>query len=163
TEGQRDHIIVAVGNDAQFERFCQVIGRPDLAADARYAKNADRVRHRAELVPLLAAVLRTRPKAEWLTAFEAAKVPCGPINDLAEVFADPQVQARAMVDRWPHPLLPPGTEQPLGASPLKLSATPAQRLRPPPLLGQHTDWVLQHLLGKSDGEIAALRSAGVVG
>jgi crotonobetainyl-CoA:carnitine CoA-transferase CaiB-like acyl-CoA transferase len=162
-DGRRDHIIVAVGNDGQFERFCAVIGRPELARDARYAKNADRVRRRDELVPQLAQVLATRPKADWLAAFEAAKVPCGPINDLAEVFADPQVQARAMVDRWPHPLLPAGAEQPLVASPLKLSATPPRRDRPPPRLGEHTDWVLATLLGKSPDAIADLRAAGVVG
>ncbi len=88
----RDHLILAVGNDSQFAKFCDVAGRPDLACDPLYAKNQDRVRHRAQLVPILEALMKTRTKADWLAALEAAKVPCGAINNLAEVFADPQVR-----------------------------------------------------------------------
>lgn len=157
--GTRDHLILAVGNDGQFAKFCTVAGVPELAQDSRYARNADRVRHRAELVPRLQALLLTRPKAEWLATLEAAKVPCGAINHLGEVFADPQVQARGMVQHWAHPLR---SDLPLVASPLKLSATPVCQQRPPPLLGQHTDEVLQELLGLSAAQCAALRQAQVV-
>ena len=153
------HVILAVGNDAQFARFCQVAGCPEFAADPRYARNADRVRHREQLVPLLAQCLRLRARADWLQALDAAKVPCGPINDLAEVFADPQVLARDMKARVPHPLQP---DLELVASPLKLSATPPQLRYPPPLLGQHTDEVLAEL-GLSAAEVAQLRQSGAIG
>ena len=133
------HMILAVGNDQQFARFCEVAGVPELARDPRYARNAGRVGERAVLVPRLAAILATRSRADWLAALEAAKVPCGPINDLAEVFADPQVVARGMTVQMPHPLA--GAID-LVASPMKLSATPVQYRRAPPLLGQHTDEVL---------------------
>jgi crotonobetainyl-CoA:carnitine CoA-transferase CaiB-like acyl-CoA transferase len=133
------HLILAVGNDTQFEKFCAVAGCAELAADPRFAKNADRVRHRAVLVPLLAQRLAQRSRADWLAALEAAKVPCGPINDLADVFADPQVQARGMTSTLAHPHT--DTLQ-LVSSPMKLSATPVQVRRPPPLLGEHTDEVL---------------------
>ena len=125
-----------------------------MARDPRYARNAGRVGARAELVPLLACVLQTRSRADWLTALEAAKVPSGPINDLAEVFADPQVCARGMTVRLAHPL---AGEVELVASPLRLSATPVQYRRAPPLLGQHTDEVLAEV-GLDAAEIARLRS-----
>lgn len=158
-DGARDHMILAVGNDSQFAKFCAVAGRPDLATDPRYIRNADRVRHRATLIPVLEAVLRTRTKAQWLTELEAAKVPCGAINNLAEVFADPQVQARGMVTRWQHPLRP---DLPLVSSPMRLSATPVRTDLPPPRLGQHTDEVLQEVLGCSAERLAALRAEGVL-
>ena len=152
------HMILAVGNDGQFAKYCAVAGHPEWAADPRFAKNADRVRHRAVLVPLLAEVMRTRPKAEWLAALEAAKVPCGPINHLGEVFADPQVRERDMVTTLPHPLA--GAVN-LVSSPIKLSATPVQPRYAPPLLGQHTAEVLGEL-GLDAAAQAALRAAGVV-
>ena len=152
------HLILAVGNDAQFARFCEVAGLAGLAADPRFAKNAGRVRERATLVPLLAATLKTRTRADWLASLEAAKVPCGPINDLAEVFADPQVRSRGMTARLPHPL---AGEVQLVASPLNLSATPVQYRRAPPLLGEHTDEVLGEL-GFGVDEIAALRRSGAI-
>ena len=152
------HLILAVGNDGQFQKFCAVAGCPELASDPRFIKNADRVRHRAALVPLLEPVLRQRAKADWLAALEAAKVPCGPINHLGEVFADPQVQAREMVTHWPHPL---AGEIELVASPIKLSATPVARHRPPPLLGQHTDEVLAEF-GLSPAECQRLREQRVI-
>jgi crotonobetainyl-CoA:carnitine CoA-transferase CaiB-like acyl-CoA transferase len=153
------HLILAVGNDAQFERFCTVAGCPELAADPRYAQNANRVRHRDVLIPLLAECLLQRPRADWLAALDAAKVPCGPINDLADVFADPQVQARAMTATVAHPH---HDALRLVASPMKLSATPVTLRRAPPLLGQHTDEVLGEL-GIEDGERARLRRLGVIG
>ena len=152
------HMIVAVGNDSQFAKFCEVAGQPGLALDARFTRNADRVRHRATLVPLLAALMKTRSRADWLSALEAAKVPCGPINDLADVFADPQVLAREMTVKVPHPL---SGELRLVASPIKLSATPVQYRRPPPLLGEHTAQVLSEL-GIVDAEIEKLRAAGAI-
>jgi crotonobetainyl-CoA:carnitine CoA-transferase CaiB-like acyl-CoA transferase len=159
----RDHLILAVGNDSQYAKFCAVAGRPDLASDPRYAKNQDRVRNRAELVPQLEAVLRTRTKADWLAALEAAKVPCGAINNLSEVFADPQVQERGMVARWEHPVRTPLN---LVASPMKLSATPVRGPdsggMPPPLLGQHTQEVLREVLNYSPAQIAELRSRRIV-
>ena len=147
------HMILAVGNDGQFARFCRVAGCAELAADPRFARNAGRVRHRAMLVPLLAARLKRAPRADWLAALEAAKVPCGPINDLAEVFADPQVRSARMTVELPHPLA--GTVR-LVASPMKLSATPVRYRRAPPLLGEDTDEVLAEL-GLDAEAIAALR------
>ena len=152
------HLILAIGNDSQFAKFCEVAGRPELALDARFARNADRVRHRGTLVPLLVGVLKERKRADWLNALEAAKVPCGPINDLAEVFADPQVRERGMTVQMPHPL---AASVELVASPMKFSATPVQYRRPPPLLGEHTDEVLLEF-GWAAGEVAALRRAGAI-
>ncbi len=137
------HIIVAVGNDSQFVKFCEVAGRPDLVRDPRFARNADRVRHRATLVPLLEAIVRERPIAWWVEALEAATVPCGPINDIAHALADPQVAARELRVDLPHPL---AGQVPLVGNPIKLSATPAAYERAPPLLGEHTDEILRERL-----------------
>ena len=158
-DGGKDFIILAVGNDGQYAKFCEVAGRPDLASDPRFVKNADRVRHRAELVPMLEAVMKTRAKADWLSALEAAKVPCGAINSLDEVFADPQVQARGMVTHWQHPLR---ADLPLVSSPIKLEKTPVRTDRPPPMLGQHTDEVLGELLGVDAARLATLRDRQVI-
>ena len=152
------HVILAIGNDSQYQRFCELAGRPELALDERFRRNADRVRNRDLLVPQLAALMRTRAKQQWLSALEAAKVPCGAINNLAEVFDDPQVQARGMAAPMPHPL---SDSLRTVASPMKLSATPVQLRRAPPLLGQHTDEVLTEL-GIDDAERARLRALGVV-
>ncbi|MGE0330614.1 MAG: CaiB/BaiF CoA transferase family protein [Ramlibacter sp.] len=155
----KDHIILAVGNDGQYAKFCAVAGRPDLASDPRYAKNQDRVRNRSELVPALEAIMKTRTKADWLAALEAAKVPCGAINNLAEVFADPQVNERGMVTQWPHPLKD-GLR--LVASPMKLSATPVRTDLPPPLLGQHTQQVLRDVLNYPDEKLSELKKGKVI-
>ena len=161
--GTRDHLILAVGNDGQFVKFCSVAGRPDLGQDPLYAKNQDRVRNRAQLVPLLETIMKRRTKADWLAALEAAKVPCGAINNLAEVFADPQVQQRHMVNDWRHPLR---DDLRLVASPLKLSATPVRTPEngglPPPLLGQHTEEVLRSVLNYSPAQLAQLRKDKVI-
>ena len=157
--GSRDHLILAVGNDGQFAKFCAVAGVPELAQDPRYALNADRVRNRAELVPKLETIMMTRTKADWLGALEAAKVPCGAINNLAEVFADEHVQARQMVNTWQHPVQP-GLK--LVASPIKMSRTPVRQDLAPPLLGQHTNDVLRDVLGYSVEQQTALRNKGVI-
>jgi crotonobetainyl-CoA:carnitine CoA-transferase CaiB-like acyl-CoA transferase len=158
-DGVKDHIILAVGNDAQFVKFCDVAGRPELAQDVRFARNQDRVRNRAVLVPVLEAIMAERSKPAWLDALEAAKVPCGAINNLAEVFADPQVRERGMVDSWQHPLEP---SLRLVASPMKLGETPVRTDLPPPLLGQHTAEVLQQLLGRTPAQMAQLRDRKVI-
>ena len=152
------HLIVAVGNDGQFARFCTVAGCSDLPPDPRFATNANRVRHRETLVPLLADRLKLRSRADWLAALEAAKVPCGPINDLADVFADPQVRERGMTMSLAHPH---NDALELVASPMKLSATPVQLRRPPPLLGQHTDEVLAEM-GVDAARRQQLRQLGVI-
>ena len=152
------HLILAVGNDGQFARLCAIAGCNELATDPRFARNAGRVRNRAVLVPLLAAKLKTRTRAEWLTDLEAAKVPAGPINDLAEVFADPHVQHRGMAVELPHPAA--GTVR-LVASPIKLGATPVRYRRAPPLLGADTEAVLAEL-GLDAEAIAALRRSGAI-
>ena len=152
------HMILAVGNDSQFGKFCEVAGAPQLASDPRFARNAERVRHRSTLVPMLAALMKTRSRSDWLASLEAAKVPSGPINDLADVFADPQVQAREMTVRLPHPL---AGDVNLVASPMKFSATPVQYRRPPPLLGEHTAEVLREF-GVDAAELAVLRQSKVV-
>ncbi|WP_019140267.1 CaiB/BaiF CoA transferase family protein [Noviherbaspirillum massiliense] len=153
------HIIVAVGNDGQYRKFVEAGGRPELAQDERFATNPARVRYRDQLVPLLADMVKTKTKQEWIDALEAAGVPCGPINNLDEVFENPQVLARNLRVDLPHPT---GGTVKLVGSPMKMSATPPRYDMPPPLLGQHTDDVLGDLLGHSAEEIAALRAKGVV-
>ena len=158
-DGAKDHVIIAVGNDGQFAKYCEVAGRPDLARDERFARNQDRVRNRAVLVPMLETIMKTRTKADWLGALEAAKVPCGAINNLAEVFSDPHVLHRGMIDQWDHPLVE-GLR--LVASPIKMDVTPVRKDLPPPLLGQHTDDVLRSVLGWDAERIATLRKEGVI-
>ena len=158
-DGSKDHVIIAVGNDGQFAKYCQVAGRPDIASDPRFARNQDRVRHRAVLVPMLEEIMKTRAKADWLSALEQAKVPCGAINHLGEVFADPHVRQRGMVHEWQHPLS--GALNLVG-SPIKLSATPVRSDLPPPLLGEHTQEVLTSILGWDDERITALREQEVI-
>ena len=153
------HLIVAVGNDGQFARFCELLDLPELPRDPRYATNAQRVRHRDALVPLLAQRIATRPRDHWLAAMEAAKVPGGAVNDLSEVFADEQVRHRGMVVGMDHPL---SDSLRVVASPIKLSETPVAYRLPPPLMGQHTDEVLAEL-GHGPEAIAAWRQDGVIG
>ncbi len=158
-DGSKDHLILAVGNDGQYAKFCTVAGRPDLSQDPRFAKNSERVRNRAVLVPMLEEVMRTRSKQDWLSVLEAAKVPCGAINNLAEVFDDPHVQSRAMVHTWDRPGTGPVN---LVSSPMKLSATPVRNDVAPPLLGQHTNEVLGELLGYSSEKIQQLRKDAII-
>ena len=155
----RDHLILAVGNDGQYAKFCDVAGHPELATDLRFAKNTDRVKNRQVLVPLLEEIMLKRTKADWLSALEAAKVPCGAINNLSEVFADPHVAARQMVSTWQHPNQ---KDLKLVASPLKLSLTPVRKDHVPPQLGQHTDVLLKEVLRYTDAQIAALRNQDII-
>lgn len=142
-DGERDHMIVAVGNDSQFAKLCECLGKPQWATDTRFVRNSDRVRHRDILIPMLATQLMTQRKAHWLGLLESAKVPCGPINNLAEVFADPHVQHRQMVQTFQHPLRETLS---LVASPIKMNETPIRQHLPPPMLGQHTQEVLDEWL-----------------
>ncbi|MDR6773733.1 CaiB/BaiF CoA-transferase family protein [Azospirillum sp. BE72] len=153
------YIILAVGNDGQFAKFCTVAGRPDLAKDERYATNPARVANRKELVALLEELIRTRDSHDWLAALEEVGVPCGPINDLAAVFEDPQVKARNIHQDLPHPTQ---GSVPTVASPIRYSGTPLVHDTAPPTLGQHTDAVLADQLGLSEADIASLRDRGVI-
>jgi crotonobetainyl-CoA:carnitine CoA-transferase CaiB-like acyl-CoA transferase len=157
-EASDGYLILAVGNDRQFAKFCDIAGRADWAADPRFATNSERVRHRAILVPLLEEAMRQRQRADWLAALEAAKVPCGSINSIGEALDDPQAQARGAVVPMPHPLTP---DLRLIASPMKLSATPVAYRHAPPLLGQHSDELLQEA-GCSAEEITNWRNSGVI-
>jgi crotonobetainyl-CoA:carnitine CoA-transferase CaiB-like acyl-CoA transferase len=150
--------VLAVGNDSQFAKFCEA-ARCDFANDPRFKKNADRVRNRAVLIPMLADVLRTRTVEEWVATLEPLGIPVGPINDLAQTFEHPQVKARGMRIDLPHPL---SGAVPLVANPIKMSKTPTGASTAPPLLGQHTSEVLREHLSLSDSEIEALRAKGIL-
>ena len=153
-------IIVATGNDGQFRRFCELGGRPELADDPRFARMRDRIGSRDVLVPMLAEMVATRTSKAWIDGMEAAGVPCGPINDLAQVFENPQVQARGMrvdierADAGPVKLV---------ANPIKATRTPPAYRLPPPRLGEHTDEVLSRVLGWDAARIAAARHTGAIG
>ena len=152
-------LIVAVGNDTQFASFCAVIGEPGWAADARFATNPERVRHRELLVGMIAERMRAKPAREWLARLEPSGVPCGPINDLAQVFADPQVRHRGMEVRAPHPA---AGEVRMVGNPMRFSRTPIAHDTAPPLLGQHTDEVLRSILGMDAPAIERLRADRVI-
>src|SRR5438874_5633176 len=151
-------IILACGNDNLYRKFCEAAGCAELASDARFATNGKRVENRAELTRLLAAIFRKRTKHEWLQVLEAAGVPNGPINDVAQVFDEPQVKARGVKIELKHG---GGAVLPLVASPMRFSETPIQYRQAPPLLGEHTDEVLRGM-GKSEAEIARLRAGKVI-
>jgi crotonobetainyl-CoA:carnitine CoA-transferase CaiB-like acyl-CoA transferase len=153
------HLMLAVGNDAQFERFCAAAGAAGLAADARFSTNAARVAHRALLVPAVEALLRLRTTAEWLSALAAAQVPCGPINDLAQVFAEPQVRHRGLRFELPHPT---GGHVPGVRNPVRFGRTPIEHGRPPPLLGADTAAELKDRLGLDERTLADLAARGVI-
>jgi formyl-CoA transferase len=152
-------IIVAVGNDSQFRNFVKAGNREALADDPRFATNPARIEHRAALIPLLVEMVKEKTKAQWITLLEAAGVPCGPINNLQEVFENEQVIARGIEMHVPHPTA--GTMK-LVASPMRLSKTPVEVRMPPPLLGQHTDEVLRNELGMSASQINELHQRGIV-
>lgn len=153
------HMILAVGNDGQFARFCKLAGRPDLADNPAFATNAARVENRRDLVPMVAAIMAGRTTAEWLSALEAEGIPCGPINTLDQVFADPQVVHRGLKTTLPHPT---AGQVDLVSCPIKYSATPAGADTAPPELGQHTDEVLRDVLGFDEARRRSLHAAGVI-
>ena len=152
------HMIVAVGNDEQFRRFCQVIDQPQLAQDERFATNGSRVQHRDTLIPLLELALGAQPTDTWLSAFEAVGVPCGPINTLDRVFDDPHVKARGLKQTLPHSQ---AGEVNLVANPIRINGESISATTAPPTLGEHTDSVLD-AIGISDEQRLALRQAGII-
>ena len=152
-------LVLAVGNDAQWRTFCRVTGLASLADDVRFATNAARVEHYGELQPLIARVLRTRSRQEWIDRLVPAGVPCAAVRALDEVLADPQLAARGRIQSVPHPAA--GAVKVLG-NPIKLSDTPAAVDAPPPRLGEHTARVLQGLLDLAPEDIAQLNGDGVI-
>ncbi len=162
---QDGNMLLAIGNDGQFQRFCAAAGQPQWAQDARFATNTLRVQHRAALIPAMEAVTRTRTTAAWIALLEDKAVPCGPINTIAQAFDDTQVKARGLavtLPRWKDGEAGDGVAHITGvASPLRLSSTPPVLRNAPPALGQHTTEVL-HEMGLDAAHIAQLRSRGVV-
>lgn len=152
-------LILACGNDNLFRKFCEVAGCLALADDSRFASNGKRVENRVELTRLLNEVFLKRPTKEWIARLEAAGVPCGPINDLSQVFSEPQALARGLRMELPHPS---AGKVSLVRSPMRFSETPVEHGVPPPTLGQHTDEVLRDVLKKDASDIARLRSEGIV-
>ncbi|MBF6614933.1 MAG: CoA transferase [Chloroflexi bacterium] len=152
-------VILAVGNDRQWQQFCEAVGRPDLAGDARFTTNPLRVKNRLILAPLLEELFLTRTSAEWLELLERAGVPGGPVNKVDQALSAPQATARGMVQEISHPQI--GTLK-LVASPLKLETTPPTIRRHPPMLGEHTDEVLMEVLKLDDAALATLHAKGVI-
>jgi len=156
-----DHaFILAVGNDGQFSKFCAAAGAQHLSDDERFARNIDRVHHRDMLIPILQGLTRQKTAAEWISLLEEVGVPCGPINTIPDVFADPQVGHREMKIEMPHPASGNGSVSLIG-NPLKLSKTPVLYERPPPTRGADTRDVLTDKLGLSNEEVARLSAVGV--
>jgi crotonobetainyl-CoA:carnitine CoA-transferase CaiB-like acyl-CoA transferase len=153
------HVMLAVGNDAQFRRLCIALGVPELADDARFASNAARVAQRETLIDILTERFAVREPTHWLALLDAAEVPCAPVNDLAQVFADPQIAARGLRRDV---LRPDGRPVPQVANPVRFSATPPVPPRAPPDLGEHTADVLRDWLGLAPTRIGALRSTGAI-
>ncbi|MDJ0614128.1 MAG: CaiB/BaiF CoA-transferase family protein [Rhizobiaceae bacterium] len=153
--------IIAAGNDAQFERLCSVIGAEELAKDERYATNKNRVINRRELIPMIDAKTETQPSAHWLQVLEEAGVPCGPVNDLAQTFADPQIQHREMAVTLAHREAGEAGVRLIG-NPLNFSETPVKYDKAPPVRAEHTKEILAKHLGLSDEKIAELEENGII-
>jgi len=157
---QDGYIMIIVGNDGQFKRLCEAIGLEGLQHDQRFQANAQRVKHADELRALIANVFLAKPALEWLDLLEKSQVPCAPINNIDEVFADPQIVARGMLSKLSHPL---AGEIPVISNPIRFGGGAMQANRAPPLLGEHTDEVLREVLGMHQSEIQTLRGSGALG
>lgn len=155
------NVLLAIGNDGQFARFCQACGHPEWAQDVRFATNTARVQNRTALLALMVPVMQTRTTAEWIALLEDKAVPCGPINTIAQAFDDPQVQARGIRQMLPRQAGDGITQIATVANPMRLSATPVSYRSAPPALGQHTHEVLREL-GLNASEVAALQQAQVI-
>lgn len=153
------YMIIAIGNDRQFQRLCDALNRPELASDPKYQANIGRINHRDELLPIIRSATVMRSTQDWISVLEPLGVPCGPINSIADVFADPQVVARGTRISMPHAT---GGDIPLVANPIRLSDTPVSYERAPPILGQDSRAVLRERLGMEDTAIDALMASGVV-
>ena len=153
------HIVLAVGNDGQWQQFCAAAGQTDMAEEARYKTNAQRVAHRDNLIASLLPVMASKTSAEWINVLEQAGVPCGPIHTIDQVFQDPQVIARGMQQELSRA---DGNSIPLVANPIKMSLTPPNPGRAPPALGADTEAELKSLLGLSDAQIKDLRAKGII-
>ena len=156
------YMVLSVGNDPTFKRFCEAFELTHLLADERFATNAARVANRQLVTDTLTPTMKMHPTNWWVDRLEQLKIGCGPINTLQQVFSDPHVQARGVVVEMPHASLPNGGTVKVIANPVRLSETPADYRLPPPLLGQHTDEVLKHVLGLDDAKLATLRGNGVI-
>ena len=156
------YVILGVGNDSQYQRWCEFAGAAELAADPRFTTNSLRVQNRDALYGQMPAYMKRRTTAQWVDGLAARGVPCSPVKDIQEVFEDPQVRHRGMQIDMPHPQSAGGTV-PLIGNPIKMSGTPVTYRHSPPVLGQHTVEVLKELLGLSDGDLGDLRSRTVIG
>lgn len=154
------HMILAIGNDGQFAKFCAAAERAEWASDERFATNAARVTHRQALIPMIQAITRTRNTSAWVSLLENLGVPCGPIHTVDQVYQDPQVRARDMTFEMQHPTAGP---IPLVASPIRMSETPVAYRHAPPMLGQHTREVLSEVLGMTEDNLNDLKQQGVFG
>ena len=152
-------MIIAVGTDRQFKEYCSIIGVPALSGDERFKTNRGRVENRTQLIPLLAGPMKARTTAAWIVAFEAAAVPCGPINTIDQMFADPQVLSRGLQIGLTRD---DGVQVPGVANPIQFSQTPVEYEKAPPKLGDGTERILEDLLGLTATEIAGFRKVGTI-
>lgn len=159
-EAKDGHMVIAVGNDHQFTRLAKTLGNTGWAEDPRFATNSARLQNRETLIAMIAEILLTKTAADWVTLFQEADIPAAPVNSIDKVFALEQIQARGMEINMPHPLT--ATAPHLVGSPFHLSGTPVSYTRPPPTLGQHTDEVLQEILGLDGDALSALKAKTVI-